>query len=498
MSMLDKYRHTIKWVFIALLVKGVFFVWFNNEFKQTHWAKENRIVKGIFVEAKDWSDYIAPIQNLIDSGYLGAYYGKDKGILWAHRMPGFIPIYAPLHFLMDYQNACVVIAFLQFFTDALACYIIALIALNLFNNMLVFYLTYFLYLISSFVSVYTHYGSSEPFCTFFIILSVYYFVIFQKSTQKKHFFLTGFFICWAYFLRPAIGVLIVLYPLIYIINNGFFKLKSFKYVFRDILIYSSTFILFESVWIYRNFKVMNRFIPMDITAENFANPQYRVQIQLCIAYGAEYLTDSKDNLLGWFHPSTRNDTELYNSNPFPPHCFTPDYNLDSLRLLRQYYWSSIDKDLSLDMKKKYATETVDKLNLYKKSYIKYHPFRYYVVNRFILLRKFLFVTQTYALPFEKHTLFQKLVRGVYWGINTFVIALGIVGITLSFYKKNKLAWSLSLLLLAHIFVHAVILGYIEHRYLVTVFPLLTIYSSYTVSLALAKNRFLTEWKSNIS
>ena len=488
-ALFKKINSPLKWILLAIFIKSLFFIWYTVAFSTTHWAKNDKIVAGVFVEAHDWGDYMMPIVNLVDKGFLGNETLKEKGdngMLWAHRMPGFVPICAPLYYFFGYKGTCIVLAILQLICDAIACYLVAWIALFLFKSQIAFNITFILYALSSFVSVYTHYGSSESLCTFFIIISVYYFLKFTGENKSKYLFYCGLFITWAVFMRPAIGLMFALFPLLYFMNSSFMKELKLKKIISHLFIFGIVFFIVEAIWVYRNYNVLHRFVPLEISQENFGSPQYRAWIKFTSQMACEQFNKDDKNALRWFNPNFRNEPEVLNGNPFNEKNFTADFNFDSLKVLRNLNLLSTDTALAEEKRKQCGDLVLLKIDSYSKSLRINHVFRYYFINKLILLQKFLFVKQTYALPFIENSLYQKSVRGANWLLNSFTIALGLLGMLLSIIQKNKLAFSISLLALVHIFVHALILGFIEHRYLVSVFPLLVIFSSLPLSLLFSK------------
>jgi len=493
---LDKYRSALKWIGFALVVKTLFFAWYAFELNRSHWAEKGKVVHGVFVEINDWGEYMEPVVNLVETGKYFATTIPSKGengILWAHRMPGFVPLYAPLYFLLGYKATCVAIAMMQLVTDAIACFLVGWIAWRLFKRRLAFYIAFFLYLLSSFVSVYTHYGSSEALCTFFIILSVFFFIKFIESGKRRSVLACGLFIAWAFFLRPAAGIIFVLFPLIYLwqlYSKGEF---TFSKAFLNLLTYGSFFLVFESIWIIRNYNVLHRFIPVDISQENFGQPQYRALIQFTSRMGCDQFNKDSQNGLRWFSPDLKEDASIQNANPFNEKNFTGKFNLDSLKVLRQEYWLSSDTSLSKQERKIYGVRVLNKISGYTSSLKQEKPLRFYVINRLIMLRRFVFVKQTYALPFFKTSLYERAVRGANWALNTFTMSFGILGILLAFWNKNRVSAYLAWIPALYICVHALVLGFIEHRYLVPVFPLITIFAALPLMTFLGKLNFFKKY-----
>jgi hypothetical protein len=80
-------RFALKWLGIAFLIKGALFVLFTILFNQ-NWPNE-QIINHLFVISGDTGGYYEPVESFVRSGNYDTYC----------RMPGLLPIYAPLYFL---------------------------------------------------------------------------------------------------------------------------------------------------------------------------------------------------------------------------------------------------------------------------------------------------------------------------------------------------------------------------------------------------------------
>ena len=86
----------------------------------------------------------------------------------------------------------------------------------------------------------------------------------------------------------------------------------------------------------------------------------------------------------------------------------------------------------------------------------------------------------------KLNLFYKLNKGFFLLVYYVVIIFGLLGIGLAIIKKHKMGILISSLIIGHIFLHAIIMGYIENRYLAAIYPIFTIFAAYALNIILNK------------
>jgi hypothetical protein len=159
-----KHRYAFKWFFMALTIKGCLFLLFALNFIQNWPAKW--ITNSIFIASGDTIGYYEPVEAFANG------YGYNTFC----RMPGLLPIYAPLYFLFGGIWGKTLVIVLQFLLSSLSVYFLARTAELIFNNNRIFYISFFLYAFSSFVSIWDHYGYSDSFSTSLLIFSFYLFV----------------------------------------------------------------------------------------------------------------------------------------------------------------------------------------------------------------------------------------------------------------------------------------------------------------------------------
>src|SRR4051812_1657087 len=105
----------------ALLIKSVIFILFAFLFNRSN--PQNNI-NYIFEYSRDYRSYIDPGVNLVDHG---EYFELESGKkLYAHKMPGMLPIFAPLYLALGFKQALTMLIIIQFLLDCLCCVLLGI------------------------------------------------------------------------------------------------------------------------------------------------------------------------------------------------------------------------------------------------------------------------------------------------------------------------------------------------------------------------------------
>jgi hypothetical protein len=467
-----RYRFPIKWLTIAFLLKGSMFAFFALQFCQNY--PPDSIEFSLFISSGDTGGYYQPIEAFVN----GAGYTSIC------RMPGLLPIYGPLYFLFGTLGKVPVI-FLQFILGVISTYLLAISAKNIFGSLQVFYFTFFLYGLSSFVSIWDHYGYSDSFSTSFLIISFYFFTRFVNSKRAAMLLASGFFMAWSVFLRPVNLIVIPCYFVLLLINCK----GNIRSLIKNALRVVAPCLILIACWGFYTYRVHGKPIllqaPFSECYGNVLSPDHLAIRALIIALGGDFQEWSQGSRSQWFFSNKINYKQ---SNPFTKYNFTSQYNFDSILNLRNKYHFLHDKnDLSEEEKKLLEADLVTTANRYHASYKSENTFRYYILNRLILVRKFIFPGRLDNLPFPKFadmSLYHKLIKFGYLILLNFISFGGICGLILGFFKKNYYG----IIPLTFILLFTCILGFIEQRYLVPAYPFLCIYCSWFIAFLHSKWR----------
>jgi len=250
---------------------------------------------------------------------------------------------------------------------------------------------------------------------------------------------------------------------------------------KSLLLFCIPFFLSVSLWTYRNYNTFNRFIPLQLYV-NETSSQYSDQLmsirKLIQAWGGDEQPWAAGSEGEWFFSKAAGAKK---DNPFSPRYFTSEYTMDSLTALRNYYRRSLDDSANEAEKDHYKNLSLNLSEHYFYSYKHEKPFAYHLISPLRLVSKFIFVKRIYHLPFPKLSemhFYHKLIKGGYLLLYYLVIIAGFLGIIRACIRKRLFYAILALIPILFIFTLAVVIGTVEHRYFVPVYPFMILFASY--------------------
>ncbi|MFN6040061.1 MAG: glycosyltransferase family 39 protein [Bacteroidota bacterium] len=407
----------------------------------------------------------------------------------ACRMPGLLPIYSFFRLFFSVDITRILVIFAQFLCGIISVRCLALIARQLFNSN-IYSLVLIVYSLSSFVSIWDHYGLSDSFSVSFLIFSVYFLIKFIYSQVNLNLILSGLFIAWSVFFRPVVIIIMPLY-LIVLYRGVSYKLL-FQYVKQAVILCSILF-LFLLVWVFYNYKRTQRFIPLQDTMENCFS-SYPLHFQkitdLVIGWGGDYQKWHSGGEMHWF---LNKNIDVKKSNPFSSNIYTSVYNYDSIVKLRQAYFLSVSQGIDSKLKKYYIDYVTENATLYKSVYEKEHPLNFYIFNRLRLIVNFCFPLHLENLPFPKRTdmsFIQFCVKGFYFLLFLAISFFGVLSVFFVIKENNRKIILVYGIPIMFIFILAGYLGYIESRYFVPVYPFFFLFYCFTLIKIFVKIKLL--------
>jgi hypothetical protein len=287
---------------------------------------------------------------------------------------------------------------------------------------------------------------------------------------------------WSVFFRPVHGIIIPFAAIIFLFNRrdlaGFFKM-GFLFVLPVVL--------FLGIWTYSNYSKHKKIIVLqgDLSECFSGLTSDLLGIRdLIVAWGGDSQPWSRHSEGEWFFNTTLKDKQ---PEPSKDVIYTSQYNLDSLKKL-QYAFAVVHSDTTEStVKEKYRSHIVSATSRYIQSYKNEHWFRYYVVNKIKLLKKFLIPDRLDDLPLpasDKMNIIQKAVKGGYFLLLIFVNVFGFIGSFLIL-RKGIL---LPLIPLVLLFTLCIGMGLIEQRYLVPVYGYFVIATAFLLDRITGKIR----------
>lgn len=426
-------------------------------------------LQGLFLTEGDTSTYYGPLENII----------KGNGYNSICRMPALLPIYIPLRWFFNMFWAKNIIVLLQIATNIVAGVLLSRIAYELTKKRAVFYITLGLYVTSFIIIKLSHMGYMDSFAISTLIIG-YHFIICRKWTPLN-FLIAGLFFGWSIFFRQILGL-----NLLFLTLHIFFALlaaNSIKFTILKTAVFLSPFITALLIW---NLYTLTTFQKTPILVQKGElcwsgyPPHLNKVVQLAIAWGGNFTKWNGE--AEWFITNNMKEQDF----PFSKKVMTQAYNIDSLILLRRNLLSTLNTEMPID-KKEILIEQVSKTAIeYKNAYIEEKPFRYFFINKLILLRKFIIPRQLDGLilpPLKQMNILQIALKSFWWFSFAIVNVLGLLGFILFFNKKQGRDIWLHLSFMFGFFYLVFYAGLIEQRYIAPYLPFIYIYCAHLISRA---------------
>jgi hypothetical protein len=462
-----KHAFALKWLGIGFIIKLMLFVYFATNFN-LYWPEN--LKDGLFNASNDSGLYYREAESFFNG----------LGYNTSCRMPGLLPVYCVVRLFFNVSNAKSVIIILQMLTEVFSVYLLALTAKKIFNSHKIFLITFFLYAISSFVSIWAHYGLSDSFSVSLLIFSVFFLIDYKDRGKLTLLFLSGFFISWSIFFRPVHGIIIPVVIVFFLLNR-----KKLALSIRLLSVYLAPTILFLSLWTYKNFSDYNRIIVLqgnttecfqDLTADLLSIRE------LISAWGEDVQPWSKHSAAEWFFYKNKKKTV---KEPADKNIYTSKYNLDSLIALRNAFEITHDSATAEAIRGLHKNKIIKSCKIYLASYKEEHFFRYYFLNKINLLRLFLMPNRLDDLPFPRFdsmSYFQKFIKGGYFIFLWFINCVGLIGCILGLIRGYRLSAFPLVLLSLIVFLFC----YTEQRYLSPIYPFFVVFAAWLIEGAYTK------------
>ena len=487
----------LRWIALALLVKGAFFGWFLTQ-SYLHdlpgfWGQSNG----------DMLTYIQPVESLLN----------HRGFKTDDRMPGYPAVYLALRFALNPAMAANATILLQLLLSAISVYGLGLCARMLFGTDQAFYGAYFVYLFSTFVSVFDAYFLTESFAA---SASIFFLYCFLKAEERPNtsgtvrwvwVFVAGVWLGWSVFLKPAhlplLGIPVVIWALRWLRGRlPFGKLARYSIAFL------LPFLLADSAWMVRNYREYKQVIPLLKSPwydAGFWPTNYFDMMPFFQSYGEDFSYWFPNTGIRWFMgwrdnsflaPIRWYETEQLSAPP--DYVYTSTFTRDSIIQTRALYYE-LGNDHSLDSVQYHAIEAEvgARLRRYTQSIRQEHPLVYYVWTPLRYTANF--INGTWGYHFLDDMVVAQwpryLLRLYHWLL---VMGPGLIGFVLMLVKGWKHDDRLLVMPLAIgycVLVYVVILRHPETRYLAPFYPFL-ILCAVGAWFSIARNKQLQSVHSN--
>ncbi|MES2837146.1 MAG: hypothetical protein V4667_06470 [Bacteroidota bacterium] len=473
----------IFWIVLALLLRGSSALFFSNGAKKIY--PEN-VVNGIAVKQNDYYMFLGVIDTYFETGTMSIKQGKP----FAGRMPGYGIPYAIFQFVFSKEVALTSLILCQILLSSIAVYVLAKTSYLLWNNEKIFTLSFLLFGLSCYTSIYDIFSLSESFAVSAIVFCMYYIVKYFKEYSKKYLVVGGFFLAWAIFLRPFLGILIVIFSLLLFFN--LLKKFNLKKAFIAVAVFCSAFIVMETAWIYRNYKALNKFVPLETSLEESYGKYgtYRKsaeELRLLInAWGGETGDFYDISDAWWFAKAKGRDIENYK---FHTSVYNAGISQERLIQIKNLYAESVKSKYSDAKKDTLNTICISLIKTVKQQYLISNTFRSKVVVPFIRIKRLILSNPTLAMPlptFEKMNLIEKGIKLVTVALYFFVLLLSvpaIIKIKKTIEEKTIFYILVSIPLSIIVLFTFMGIAITENRYFLSAYPILILFvSAYIVSI----------------
>ncbi|MEZ4799695.1 MAG: hypothetical protein R2809_07965 [Flavobacteriales bacterium] len=451
--------NTWKVLGLIFIVKTLIFIFFNAEF-QDNWDK-NMLSGNLAVTTGDTRSYYRASENFAEQGV----YNSNC------RMPGVTPIYAPLHWLFGADMAKDAIVILQLIISIISVLVLGKLAWKWTGSRVVFFLTIVLYTLSTFVSIWDHFLMADSFSTSFFIFSVYYLWKGLKNYNWYFVLLSGFFLAWAVFFRQ---ILLVVYPIIallILIENY----RTWKTMIINGILFILPLIVSIGLWVnYQNRHLESSYFLVRPVNECYATytPEFQGLSSFLIHLGYGEPFWEKGSVVKWMMVYNEKDAVP----PISDRHFNSEMNLDSLKVLRDEYHLFQQEDNEV-IKESIGTSLLDRIDRYETAYKSHNKLGYYLLNRLRLFRLFVVPLQVDNLPLpalHNMSFIEKATKLFYLVLFTLVALVGLLAVIqdMFFVKSNYRWWWL--VPISVLVTLSLILGFVEQRYFVPIYPFLLI------------------------
>lgn len=470
------------WFGIALLVKVIFFL-----LKADVASDLNQYYKSIAFDGGDATSYIEPMENLIRNGEYGiAPYDYQSTLMVSKfddfRMPGYGALYFILRLIFEQTAALNTIVVIQLLCSALSVYVLGLIALRLFVKDIFFYVTYLLYLISTYVSIFDGSLMTESLCTSCIIFSLY---LILKGGNRNLLF-AGLLSGWAIFMRPAFLPLLFIYALYLVWLYCHKETRVGSGILVSLICVLGPFLLADSCWIYRNYKKYDRIIPLTKSLNYTGIDQSYLGslFNFVCSFGGSNLHWQPGSEITFFRELSQ-EVKVRKYGTLPDYIYTSKFNYDSLIKIRTLVRLMETDSVPLSDKLIINKILIEKLDTYTHSIKEEKPFLYHVGSRFLTLKTFFLHSGTETLfrkaSFELNPL-EMGVKIFYSLLYLMVAFAGFFTLIYFFFRRFR---DTELLFIAccglySSLVFPLVMKMDEFRYFVPSYPIFTLATAFTI------------------
>lgn len=493
----QNFTKPLKWLVLAFSIKlFLYFLFIYND------NSPRRKFSGPFIKSADHSEYITPIDNLIEYGNYAL--GSDSEP-YAGRLPGFVFPYIIFRAIFNESTSNILLGSSILLLSVIASYALGLLLFNLARKRWAF-ITGFLLI--NFIPYFWHYDwtlHTSSLGVSCLIFFIYYFQCYTTHPIKKHLLCAGFFLTWLVLLR---GFCLVYLPIALIFIFAFEKKagKDLKQILAGVFIFLLPFSIAETAWVTRNFISLHKFVPLQtsfVPGTESKNPEYGIQSitkysltklrELVFTWGGEnawYFPDSDISWFAWKGGKNNDDFK------FDESIFFDGFNKDTLIALKKDVFYSYRDSLTKHQRDSIENKIMRTSEHLKAKFKANKTIYYYFYTPFKRFKNYLFrnVTQDWpGPPFSNLNILQKLLRYISL-LSYFLLLIQIVIFPFLFWKHKRIHKGSTFYLLFYLFLLASILPFMfliamsHYTYFIFGFTMLIPIFVYNLNLLVFKNK----------
>jgi len=476
------------WIAIGLALKVAMAVYFIAQ----NPADPLRDRLGMYREGVDAESFLRPAENLLTSGeYIQ---DRTEPATAVRRLPGYGFTYLLFRIPTSPENGRRLLAAFQVALGGLSVYVLAAAAGRAFRSRAGFLITFALYGAQSFTSVWDTVLMTESLAASVAVGMVALLVTFLRQGRPRQAFLVGALFVVLYNLRPVtapLGLLLVVWVWYAARRHGGSAGSRRRQIVAAILV-STAPLIFEGVWMTRNFLRFGQLVPLEINylaGVDFTlgpdNPSYPTikDVQLSAlrwvrAVGADIIWYRPGTLGSWLHANAPFSDEARHPEP---RILTPDYDAAAVTDARNRFVRFLEMDRAeraSDEGRRLGLAVIHDFDAFTESYRRSRPFAYWLGNRARMVGHLVVHSGTLYLPLPagaelfRHpvALAVKLLGAfTYW----VVVLFGTAGMILAL-RRPSLELAPFAALPTYTLAILPVLGIMEPRFLVPAFPLLVV------------------------
>lgn len=461
---------------LALIIVNVFWLIFISTQFQKNYAKTEGILFAVEGETRG---YFEPLESIIAGGGYTWFaatnrFGDYKVQPSTRRVPGIGVVYLPLRLFFGQSVAKDLLVLIQWTLHVLAWSLLmgAIVKYYQIESPMIIWSLVLLNSVSLFDKVFNNIGLAESLSNTALILS-FSFIIFNFLYYNSRFLLlAGLFAAWSVFLRPATGVFWALGCLIIFFPS--LSDKTFLAGVKSTTVFVMPLIIFLSLWSLRNYTTTGILVILEddiYKSQASIYPPVRKSIRIiCLKKGERYEH--------WI-PGSLGELMLSNNSTKTVENFSwsekSNIKLKQLRLLRVESELTTNRDRILEI----DNESIDLKDEIINDLKTKRPFHYYLINPLTHVKDFVHKKFYSYLPFpplDKMSLFHKAIKVGEAIYHYIVVTALIISLMLS---RKRLVFDPVLFItimfpLTYIILLPLLLGAAEPRYIVSVYPFLSL------------------------